>query len=133
MANISATITLTSKTLFPNPLSVTAKVTDQINGDFDLQTINVSPGQNPIIFGPTAEADLSNTVYLFVQSLSTNTSNVMISAQDQNGVEIILAMLHPSDFMWLPLAVYGSNVKISCNNLSATEDAKISIFWGQRS
>lgn len=133
MSNIQSTITLNSTTLFPNPVFVNVTANEQINGDADLQTITINPNENVTLFGPTFEGDLSNTVYFYAHSSSDNVSNINVYLQDQNETQILLASLHPSDFIWLPLAVYGANVKISCSNLDSYKSSKINLFWGYRS
>jgi hypothetical protein len=133
MSSITTTFTLKSKSLFPNPMDISASAIDEINGEIELQSIVMNPSQKIEVFGPTLEADLSNTVYLYLQSPNTNSSNITIYLQDKNGTEIIIGLLHPSDFMWLPLAVYGSNVKVSCVNLDSKNTANVNLFWGHRS
>jgi hypothetical protein len=133
MSNITATINLSSTTLFPSGTLINVSQVEQVNGDSDFQLIEIEVGKTSTIFGPSVEADLSNTVYFYAQAKSTNVANIEIYIQDQDETQILVGILRPSDFMWIPLAVYGANVKVVGVNLDVKNTSKINVFWGHRS
>lgn len=133
MSNITAAINLSTSTLFPSSTLINVSVNEQINGDSDFQLVEIESGKNATIFGPAVEADPSNTVYFYAQAQNTNVGNIEIYVQDQDETQILVGILRPSDFMWVPLAVYGANVKVVGVNLDVKNTSKVNVFWGHRS
>lgn len=133
MSNITATINLSTTTLFPSTPIISVTQIEQVNGDSDFQLIEIEAGKTGTIFGPSVVADPSNTVYFYAQAKNTNVANVEIYIQDQDGTQILVGILRPSDFMWIPLAVYGADVKVIGVNLDVKNTSKLNVFWGQRS
>jgi hypothetical protein len=139
MASINSSISISASSLFTGTLSLNASVAEQINGDADVQTISIPAGQSAIVYGPSILADSSNTVYFYAQNPATNEAGLNVYIQQSSAVSAsLLATLNQSDFMWVPLAVYGSDLMssgltITVTNLNNTKASNVNVFWGSRS
>ena len=134
MASLKSSITLSSTTLFPTPLTISKSTTEQINGDADSQTVMIPADGSSVVFGPSTAADLSNTVYFYAQNDSTNAAGMDVYIQPSTNVSAsLISTLRPSDFMWLPLAAYSSGLQITIVNLDGANSSKVNVFWGARS
>ena len=140
MVNFKSNITLTSTDAFLNP-TLTFTSSDVIEGSADYQTITIPTNESLIVYSSntqqefiTSPAQTTSTVYFYAQAASTNTSNLDIYVENStNASSSLIAILKPSDFMWVPLAAYGSGLlKVTAVNLDGEKASKINIFWGEK-
>ena len=134
MSTIKATIALSTTTLFPTPANVNVSVTEQVSGSADFQTLTIPADSSTVIYGPSPSADPSNTVYLYAQGASTNSKSLDVYIKNStNPSSSLIATLRPTDFMWVPLASYGSDLQVTVVNLDGANASKVNVFWGERS
>ena len=95
MPIITAAITLNSTTLFPNSSTVNFSATEVVSGSALFQYTVVSASSNQIIYGPSAGADPTETVYFYAQAATTNPGNLTLSVTGSNtsGSSIIILRL----------------------------------------
>jgi hypothetical protein len=132
MADLTSRIILYSNTLFPIPINVDITATEQIYGSADSQNINIPIGETVTLYGPSSNANVSNTVYLYAQSPATNTGNINIYFIDTNNSSSFISTLLPNDFIWLPVSSYSSGIAIKANSTNGISDSNINVIWGEK-
>jgi hypothetical protein len=133
MASLNASVSFSSNTLFPNPLSLNVSTTEQINGGADIKTITIPADQSAIVYGPSLSADTSGTTYFYAQNTSkSGLVNIYIQPNSIVSASLI-ATLQPLDFTWIPLAAYNSGLTVTAVNLDGINSSNVSVFWGSRS
>jgi len=130
--SLKATLRLESTDVLTNSVNFTVAATEQIKGDKDFQSISIPAAAIVSAFGPSLSADSSNTVYFYAQAASTNVGSVEVWITDLNNIQILVATLRPADFIWMPLAVKGSNVTVALKNLDVTNRSLVNLFYGYR-
>ena len=134
MASLNASISLSSTTLFPNPLNLSTSTIDQVNGESDVKTVTIPADQSAVVYGPSLLADPSNTTYFYAHNASTNTAGLDVYIKPSAIVSAsLIATLQPSDFMWIPLAAYGSGLTVTIVNLDGANSSSVNVLWGSRS
>jgi len=133
MSTIKATIALSTTTLFPTPANVNVSITEQVSGSADFQTLTIPADGSNVIYGPSLSPDPSNTVYLYAQAVSTNSSSLDVYIQSSVASSSLLAKLRPSDFMWVPLASYNAGLQLTAVNNDGDHSSTVNVFWGERS
>lgn len=132
MPTITSTITLNSTTLFPNSSTVNFSATEVVSGSALFQYVVVSQSSAAIIYGPSAGADPTETVYFYAQAYSTNPSNITLSITGSNTSGSSVVILRPGDWAYFPFHVSGSGCTIRAINTSTTASL-LNVFYGARS
>jgi hypothetical protein len=132
MPTITAAITLNSSTLFPNSSTVNFSATETVSGSALFQYTVVSASGNQIIYGPSAGADISETVYFYAQAATTNPGNLTLSVTGSNTSGSSIVILRPGDWAYFPFHVSGSGCTIRAINSVATSSL-LNVFYGARS
>jgi hypothetical protein len=132
MPLLQAQAVLTSTTLFPNPASVSFTATEVISGSAEYQYRVVSGSSTTILYGPSTVADISETVYFYASSPTTNLVNLTLNITGSNTSASSAIILRPGDWTWIPLRVNGAGVTVSAVNATATASL-LNVFYGERS
>lgn len=132
MPQIIAGISLNSQTLFPNSSVVSFSATEVISGSALFQYTVVSQSSTATIYGPSAAADPTETVYFYAQAATTNPGNLLLSITGSNTSASQTVILRPGDWTYLPFYVNAAGCTIRATN-SATSSALLNVFYGARS
>jgi hypothetical protein len=132
MPTVTAGVTLNSTTLFPNSSVVSFTATEVVSGSALFQYTVVSASSNQIIYGPSARADESSTVYFYAQAATTNETNLILSVTGSNTSGSSFIILRPGDWTYFPFHVSASGCTVRAINTSATSSL-LNIFYGARS
>jgi hypothetical protein len=132
MPILSATATLGSQTLFPNPANITATTNEVVSGSAEYQYRIISASSNTILYGPSTAADASSTVYFFAQSPSTAPVTVTLNITGSNTSASSAVILRPGDWTYIPLHVSGAGYTVTAVN-STTTSSLLNVFYGERS
>jgi hypothetical protein len=132
MPLITSTITLNSSTLFPNSSTVNFSATEVVSGSALFQYTVVSASSNQIIYGPSAGADPTETVYFYAQAATTNPGNLTLSITGSNTSGSSIVILRPGDWAYFPFHVSASGCTIRAVNTSTTSSL-LNVFYGARS
>jgi hypothetical protein len=137
MVNFKSNITLTSTDAFLNP-TLTFSSADAIEGNADYQTLTIPTNKSLVVYSSNVNSistpQSTATVYFYAQAVNTNTSNLDIYIENStNTSSSLVAILRPNDFMWVPLATYGSGLlKVTAVNLDGEKSSKVNVFWGEK-
>lgn len=132
MPQLSAQAVLTSTTLFPNPASVSFTATEIISGSAEYQYRVISASSNTILYGPSAGADISETVYFYASAPSTNLVNLTLNITGSNTSASSAVILRPGDWTYIPLHVSGAGYTVTAVNATTTSSL-LNVFYGERS
>lgn len=132
MVNIKSSLSITSTSFFPSNASMSTSVSEQFTGESDFQSIVIPVGGIGSVFGPTPPGTATSTVFLYVQSPSTNAGGFTIRLANGTETPRVLATLLPKDFLCLPLTVSGDGITVTAVNLNGAASGKLNIFWGVR-
>jgi hypothetical protein len=132
MPTVTAGVTLNSTTLFPNSSVVSFTATEVVSGSALFQYTVVSQSSNQIIYGPSAGADASSTVYFYAQAATTNPDNLTLSITGSNTSGSTFIILRPGDWTYFPFHVSTSGCTIRAVNTSTTSSL-LNVFYGARS
>jgi hypothetical protein len=132
MPTLSAQVVLSSTTLFPNPASVSLTATEVVSGSAEYQYRIISASSTTILYGPSAKADASETVYFYAAAPSSNTVTLTLNITGSNTSASSAVILQPGDWTWIPLRVSGSGVTVSAVNTTTTSSL-LNVFYGERS
>jgi hypothetical protein len=132
MPTLTAQAILSSTTLFPNPASVSFSATEVISGSAEYQYRVISASSTTILYGPSAKADESETVYFYASAPTTNLVNITLNITGSNTSASSAVILRPGDWTWIPLRVSGSGVTVAAVNATTTASL-LNVFYGERS
>ena len=132
MVNINSSLSITSTSFFPSNAKMSTSLTETFTGESDFQSIVIPAGGIGNVFGPTIPGAATSTVFLYVQSPSTNTGGFTIRLADGTQTPKVLATLLSKDFLCLPLTVTGEGITVTAVNLSGAVSGKLNVFWGVR-
>jgi len=132
MPTLTAQAVLSSTTLFPNPASVSFTATETISGSAEYQYRVISASSNTILYGPSAGADASETVYFYAAAPTTNLVNITLDITGSNASSTAAVILRPGDWTYIPLRVSGSGVTVKAVNVTTTSSL-LNVFYGERS
>jgi len=132
MPQVVASITLNSSTLFPNSSNVTFSATEIVSGSALFQYAVISASSNQIVFGPSAGADPTGTVYFYAQTPTTNPDSLILSVTGSNTSGSSVIILRPGDWTYFPFHVSASGCTIRAVNTSTTSSL-LNVFYGARS
>jgi hypothetical protein len=132
MPTLTAQAVLSSTTLFPNPASVSFTATEVVSGSAEYQYRVISASSNTILYGPSAGADASATVYFYAAAPTTNLVNITLDITGSNTSASSAVILRPGDWTWIPLHVSGANVTVKAVNATTTSSL-LNVFYGERS
>jgi hypothetical protein len=132
MPSLTAGVTLNSTTLFPNSSVVSFSATEVVSGSALFQYTVVSASSATILYGPSAAADATETVYFYAQTATTNPGNVTLSITGSNTSGSSVIILRPGDWAYLPLHVNGAGYTVRAINTSTTASL-LNMFYGARS
>jgi len=132
MPQVVASITLNSSTLFPNSSNVTFSATEIVSGSALFQYTVVSASSNQIVYGPSAGADPTSTVYFYAQTPTTNPDSLILSVTGSNTSGSSVIILRPGDWTYFPFHVSASGCTIRAVNTSTTSSL-LNVFYGARS
>ena len=132
MPTLTAQAVLSSTTLFPNPASVSLTATEVVSGSAEYQYRIISASASTILYGPSAGADASETVYFYAAAPTTNLVNITLDITGSNAGASSAVILRPGDWTWIPLRVSGSGVTVKAVNATTTSSL-LNVFYGERS
>ena len=132
MPQLTSTITLSSQTLFPNPANVSLTAVEVVSGSAEYQYRIISASANTILYGPSAGADASATVYFYAASPSTAPVTVTLTVTGYNTSASSAVILRPGDWTYIPLHVSGAGYTVTAVN-STTTSSLLNVFYGERS
>lgn len=132
MPTLTAQAILSSTTLFPNPASVSISATEVVSGSAEYQYRIISASATTILYGPSAKADASETVYFYAAAPTTNLVTLTLNITGSNTSASSAVILQPGDWTWIPLRVSGSGVTVSAVNATTTSSL-LNVFYGERS
>jgi hypothetical protein len=132
MPTLTAGITLNSTTLFPNSSVVSFSATETVSGSALFQYTVVSASSNQIVYGPSAGADPTGTVYFYAQTPTTNPDSLILSVTGSNTSGSSVIILRPGDWTYFPFHVSASGCTIRAINTSTTSSL-LNVFYGARS
>jgi hypothetical protein len=132
MPTLTAQAVLSSTTLFPNPASVSITATELISGSAEYQYRIISASSTTILYGPSAAADASETVYFYAASPSTNLVNLTLTITGSNTSASSAVILRPGDWTWMPLHVNGAGYTVKAVNATTTSSL-LNVFYGEKS
>lgn len=132
MPTLSAQAILTSTTLFPNPASVSFTATEVVSGSAEYQYRIISASTHTILYGPSAGADSSATVYFYAASPSTAPVTITLNITGSNTSGSSAVILRPGDWTYIPLHVSGAGYTVTAVNSTATSSL-LNVFYGERS
>ena len=132
MPTITAGVTLNSTTLFLNSSVVSFSATEVVSGSALFQYTVISASTNAIIYGPSAAADESATVYFYAQAAAANPGNLILAITGSNTSASQAIILRPGDWTYFPFHVSASGCTIRALNTTATQSL-LNVFYGARS
>jgi hypothetical protein len=132
MPTITAGVTLNSSTLFPNSSTVNFTATEIVSGSALFQYTVVSQSSTATIYGPSAAADPTETVYFYAQAATTNPGNLLLAITGSNTSASQAIILRPGDWTYFPFYVSAAGCAIRASN-TATSSALLNVFYGARS
>jgi len=132
MPTLTAQAVLSSTTLFPNPASVSLTATETINGSAEYQYRIISASSSTILYGPSAGADSSATVYFYAAAPSTAPVTVTLNITGSNTSGSSAVILRPGDWTWIPLHVSGAGYTVTAVNATTTSSL-LNVFYGEKS
>jgi hypothetical protein len=125
MGTLKTTLKVESTDLFPTPVNFTTVNNNSITiGSSNFVSVAVANGT------PVTVADLSTYTsggYLYVQSPSTNTDNILIQ---ENGGPTVYVELIPGDVGLIPLGDNGAGLVIEADTVSGTQT--LNFYFGSR-
>lgn len=132
MPTITAGVTLNSTTLFPNSSTVSFSATEVVSGSALFHYVVVSASSAQVIYGPSAGADPTGTVYFYAQAATTNPDSLTLAITGSNTSASQAIILRPGDWAYFPFHVSASGCTIRAINPSTTSSL-INVFYGARS
>jgi hypothetical protein len=132
MSTINATLSLQTSDIFPDPVSLTVVAASQVNLNADFASEVLPVNKKVSIYGPSQKSNPSGTTYIYLKSISTNTSKINVYLVDKNSTEVLAMSLWPDDFAWFPLLDDAQVVSVKVLNTSTNTTAKLDYFFGER-
>ena len=125
MGTLKTTLKVESTDLFPTPVNFTTVNNNSITvGSSNFVSVAITSGS------PVTVADLSTYTsggYLYVQSPSTNTDNILVQ---ENGGPTVYVELIPGDVGLIPLGDNGAGLVIEADTVSGTQT--LNFYFGSR-
>jgi hypothetical protein len=131
MATIKSTIKIETGSLLATPITIAVAAVEQVNQNANVSTVDINANSSKIIYNGTVY-NPSNVVYFYCQATSSNTAGVEVYLTTPAGVESLIALLAPNDFVWLPIAAYSVGTQVRVNNLNELNSATVTYFYGER-
>lgn len=137
MASLKTTITLDSSTLFPNPLTIKSTDTENINNSqSSLVTNQLQPSATEILLETSEQSGDSGIIYLYCQSLSTNSNfgiDIYLTHKSTPTVTVHLSRLLSGNATFLPIyAADASGIRVDIKNNDPVNPATVTYFYGSK-
>jgi hypothetical protein len=132
MPLLSATATLQSSTLFPNPAQISNTANEIVSGSAEYQYRVIPSSSTTILYGPSTGIDPSATVYFYAASPSTAPVTITLNITGSNTSASSAVILRAGDWTYIPLHVSGAGLTVTAVNSTATSSL-LNVFYGERS